>query len=215
MSNYSSYISSCANIDDIVEICHQHLPGDYKYRPWTYPDLKHGTDLLMSDTALDCYMSAYGEMHIGKCRAAMTNFPFNELNGSIEIVDWGCGQGIGSGSIVDILKQRDLLQWVKRITLIEPSTKALSRAVCNLTVLTENRIEINPVNKYLPSSDEEGLLSIESLNYTYSNIIHLFSNILDYKGKENGYLKKWISDNNATIKNIRIRGREEVLVIYE
>ena len=184
MSNYSSYISSCANIDDIVEICHQHLLDAYKHRPWTYPDLKlkHGTDLLMSDTALDCYMSAYGEMHIGKCRAAMTNFPFNELNGSIEIVDWGCGQGIGSGSIVDILKQRDLLQWVKRITLIEPSTKALSRAVCNLTVLTENRIEINPINKYLPSSDEGGLLSIERLNYTYSNIIHVFSNILDVKG---------------------------------
>lgn len=43
----------------------------------------------------------------------------------------------------------------------------------------------------------------------------LISNILDYKGKENIYLKKWIKDNDALVKNIKVRGREEVLVTYE
>ncbi len=43
----------------------------------------------------------------------------------------------------------------------------------------------------------------------------LLSNILNYKGKENIYLKNWISENNAKIINIKVRGREEVLIIYE
>lgn len=43
----------------------------------------------------------------------------------------------------------------------------------------------------------------------------LISNILEYKGKENIYLKKWIKDNDALVKNIKVRGREEVLVTYE
>ncbi len=43
----------------------------------------------------------------------------------------------------------------------------------------------------------------------------LISNILEYKGKENKYLKEWINENKASVKNIKIRGREEVLVIYE
>ena len=43
----------------------------------------------------------------------------------------------------------------------------------------------------------------------------LLSNILNYKGKENIYLKNWISENDARIINIKVRGREEVLIIYE
>ncbi|MBQ3420515.1 MAG: DNA adenine methylase [Romboutsia sp.] len=43
----------------------------------------------------------------------------------------------------------------------------------------------------------------------------LISNILNYKEKENRHLKEWIIKSNAKIKKIKIRGREEVLVIYE
>ena len=43
----------------------------------------------------------------------------------------------------------------------------------------------------------------------------LLSNIMNYKGKENIYLKNWISENDARIINIKVRGREEVLIIYE
>lgn len=43
----------------------------------------------------------------------------------------------------------------------------------------------------------------------------LISNILDYKGKENTYLKNWIISNRASVKEINIRGRKEVLIIYE
>ena len=41
------------------------------------------------------------------------------------------------------------------------------------------------------------------------------SNIVEYKGRTNEYLAKWISANKPLVKNIVIRGREEVLIIYE
>ena len=41
------------------------------------------------------------------------------------------------------------------------------------------------------------------------------SNIVKYKGRKNEYLAKWISANKPLVKNIVIRGREEVLIIYE
>lgn len=43
----------------------------------------------------------------------------------------------------------------------------------------------------------------------------LISNIINYKGKTNAYLREWISENNPITKKILIRGREEVLIIYE
>lgn len=176
---YSELICNCRNIDDIINNCHEAIPLQYKAKPWTFPELNHGIDLLSSENALNCYMSAYGDMHVTKCRAAMMNFPFLQLQGSIEIVDWGCGQGIGSATIVDVLRQHDLLQWIRKITLIEPSGQALMRAVQNIKQITNNSVEIDSRNKFLPSKgvDKESIL--ESFGYKYTNIIHIFSNILD------------------------------------
>ena len=119
MSTYADNIrrSSCKTINHIIEWCHEALPLEWKAYPWRHPELNHGIDLLASDEALNCYMSAYGEMHSNKCRAAMMCFPFGQLKGAVEIVDWGCGQGIGSATVVDVLQQHNLLIWVKRITL--------------------------------------------------------------------------------------------------
>lgn len=176
---YSEQINKCHNIDDIINVCHKAIPQQYKTMPWTHPELSRSIALLASEDALNCYMSAYGDMHATKCRAAMMNFPFHQLQGNIEIVDWGCGQGIGSATIIEILQQRDLLRWLRKITLIEPSESALIRAILNVKQLTHNIVEIDPKNKYLPSTgiSEENTLS--PIGYKYSNVIHVFSNILD------------------------------------
>lgn len=183
MTEYNDIIkgSSCTNIESIVELCHQMIPLQYKAHPWTHQELVHGLNLLVSDDALNCYMSAYGEMHVGKCRAAMMNFPFEEIQGSVEIVDWGCGQGIGSATVVDVLKQHGLLQWVKRITLIEPSQQALNRAECNISKITNSSVEIQTHRKFLPTKENESKDVLTSVGYNYSNVIHIFSNILDVK----------------------------------
>lgn len=114
MGDYKHAISDVKiqSINDIVDCCHDSLPEQFKTFPWRHPELNHGIDLLASDEALNCYMSAYGDMHISKCRAAMMSFPYEELTGNIEIVDWGCGQGIGSATVIDVLKQRERLSWV-------------------------------------------------------------------------------------------------------
>lgn len=169
------------NISSIIKLCHELLPEQWKSYPWKHPELVHGIGLLASDEALNCYMSAYGEMHVGKLRAAIMNFPFNKLVGSIEIVDWGCGQGIGSATLIEILQQRDLLKWVKRITLVEPSPNAIQRALCNISKMVDNNIEINAINKFMPATVEVTGEVVTSIGYRYSNVIHVFSNILDVK----------------------------------
>lgn len=176
---YAEDIRLCNSIDDIIDYCHNALPLEYKGRPWTHPELRHGINLLASDIALNCYMSAYGDMHVTKCRAAMMNFPFNDIRGSIEIVDWGCGQGIGSATIIEVLRQRDLLQWLRKVTLIEPSHSAIERANDNIRTLTHDTVEIDAKNLFLPANGIAEGKTLSPIGYRYNNVIHVFSNILD------------------------------------
>ena len=176
---YVEDIRQCNSIDDIIDYCHDALPIEYKGRPWTHPELKRGINLLASDVALNCYMSAYGDMHVTKCRAAMMNFPFNDIQGSIEIVDWGCGQGIGSATIIEVLRQRNLLQWLRKVTLIEPSRSAIERANDNIRTLTHNTVEIDVKNLFLPANGIAEGETLSPIGYRYNNVIHIFSNILD------------------------------------
>ena len=170
---YAEDIKQCNSIDDIIDYCHNALPEEYKGRPWTHPELNHGINLLASDVALNCYMSAYGDMHVTKCRAAMMNFPFNDIQGSIEIVDWGCGQGIGSATIIEVLRQRNLFQWLRKITLIEPSHSAIERANDNIRTLTHGTVKIDVKNLFLPANDIVEGETLNSIGYRYLSLIHI------------------------------------------
>ena len=176
---YAEDIRRYNSIDDIIDYCHNALPNEYKGKPWMHPELQHGVNLLESDEALNCYMSAYGDMHVTKCKAAMMNFPFSDIQGSIEIVDWGCGQGIGSATIIEVLKQRDLLQWLRKVTLIEPSRSAIERANDNIRTITHGTVEIDVKNLFLPANGIAEGEALSSIGYRYPNVIHVFSNILD------------------------------------
>lgn len=195
--DYSELIEKCHNINDIIDVCHEAIPKEHKAMPWKHPELNHGIGLLSSEDALNCYMSAYGEMHVTKCRAAMMNFPFQQLQGNIEIVDWGCGQGIGAATIVDILQQRDLLRWLRKITLIEPSEKALSRATQNVKQITRNYVEIDSKNKYLPSKGIDEDYTLSSIGYKFANVIHVFSNILDVPTIDLGTVARMVASSHG------------------
>lgn len=190
---YAEDIKQCNSIDDIIDYCHNALPEEYKGRPWTHPELNHGINLLASDVALNCYMSAYGDMHVTKCRAAMMNFPFNDIQESIEIVDWGCGQGIGSATIIEVLRQRNLFQWLRKITLIEPSHSAIERANDNIRTLTHGTVKIDVKNLFLPANDIVEGETLNSIGYRYNNIIHVFSNILDVTAIDLGIVAKMVA----------------------
>lgn len=163
-------------IEKIIDISNELLPLELRERPWE--NLVHGTNLLSTDEQLCRYMLAYGEMHEVKCRAAFQHFPFDKLVSNIEIVDWGCGQGLATCVALDILKDRGLFDQVKKITLIEPSSAALARAKVNVTHIVRGSASIHTINKYLPGYSEE-LDCVKSYQPEMPHVIHLFSNILD------------------------------------
>ena len=65
-------------------------------------------------------------------------------------------------------------------------------------------------------TDSEEIRMINFLNILIKKKCKIIiSNILEYKGRKNNYLKQWIELNNPHVENITIRGREEVLIVYE
>lgn len=176
MSEYLDLISQCRlfSMDDFIRISQKLLPPEYKSCPWNY--VNHGVGLLETEEQLCAYIVAYGEMHQVKCKAAFQNFPFESLT-NFEIVDWGCGQGIATLTLIDMLRERGKLNLFRQATLIEPSLIALSRAQLNVNKASNGSINIIPINKYLPGNKTKE--EITGINYTYDIVIHLFSNILD------------------------------------
>lgn len=162
-------------MDDFIKVSKELLPHKFHVRPWTYID--HGVGLLSTEEELCAYIVAYGEMHSIKCRAAFQNFNFDSIDTSVEIIDWGCGQGVGALTFVDMLRERDKLKLLKRVTLIEPSLIALNRATINMQKATNGSVLVLPINKYLPGNGT--VEEIDGVDYVHTNVVHIFSNILD------------------------------------
>lgn len=115
-------------------------------------------------------------------RAALQNFPFDKLPlNNIEIVDWGCGQGLATLTLIDVFRKHNVLDRIKRIKLIEPSSAAITRAEANVrNALYGRNVTITAVNKYLPAEFESGRsIRPADVEFTCPATIHLFSNILD------------------------------------
>lgn len=185
MGEYEHKIEETRNfsLSKLIEICRGMLPSQYANRPYTHPELSNGVALLHSEEGMNAYIAAYGEMHQAKCRAALQNFPFDDITGSVEIVDWGCGQGLGSLCVIEALNQHDKLNWLKRVTLVEPCGETLSRAAVNVEKATNGCVFINSVNEYMPPTEKDGNEDcLDEISYFYHYVIHVFSNILDVPG---------------------------------
>ena len=175
----------------LVENCYNALPPEMRNRPWEYTD--HGRKVLTNDEELNAYLAAYGEIHIVKCRAALQNFPFDDLQMyAYEIFDWGCGQGIATLTLLDMLRERNKLSGLKKITLVEPSLPALTRAKQWAEMFAGPGVEIVALNKFIPSSVEEKM--DEALCKTQVSI-NLMSNILDIKSLS----LKWMAEKTSSL----------------
>jgi hypothetical protein len=165
------------DVASFVEQCYSKLPYNLKRRPWEVTN--HGRDVLKTEDQLNAYLAAYGEIHIVKCRAALQNFPFEDIrNYTFEIFDWGCGQGIATLTLVEMLRERALLKSLKKVTLIEPSQEALKRATSWVKKAVGPGVEIISVNEFIPSSDDG---KMDSVSCSSDRSINLFSNILDIR----------------------------------
>ena len=149
-------------------------------RRWNfYREMNHGWKILQSQEELEAYMSLYGEMHKFKCRAGIQNFPYEKLGYGIQLVDWGCGQGVATLCFLESLEERGYIDRVQKITLIEPSIPALERARNNiLQAITGLNIEVEAINSKLPS-DKDNFIGLNLITLSKSTTVHFFSNILD------------------------------------
>ena len=136
--------------------------------------LNRGVDILDSEALLQMYLYSFGDMH-----AAKLNYAFENLNECIkrekevELIDYGCGQGIASMCYHDYIKNVNPTQIVSKIILIEPSEMALSRASLLCEVFFPNA-KVITINKNFEKLSKDEIQLTESVQ-----TIHLFSNILD------------------------------------
>ena len=124
----------CANLNRLYE----RNPTNFKFstiRSLTkdcgvHHELQRGVKQLDSYEQLSHYIFAFGLMHQAKLQQAYHSvFSNNHLamNGqSIEIIDYGCGQGIGTICLIDYIKEQTNRNCkIVNVKLIEPSILAL------------------------------------------------------------------------------------------
>ena len=139
-----------------------------------FDQLNRGVELLDNEPLLQMYFYSYGQMHAEKLMYAFKQLsPYITSAEKIDIVDYGCGQGLATMCYHDFIKGYNLQQKVHSITLIEPSAVALSRAelLCNCFF---PEATITAIQK---GFDE--LLEDDIRIDTDCPTLHLFSNILD------------------------------------
>lgn len=141
-----------------------------------FRSLGRGVKILETEEQLYAYMYGYGEMHATKLRDAFVHLNNQDFNSNLNIVDWGCGQAIGSMIFFDrsILLGKEKL--IKRVILIEPSEICLKRASLHMSKYCSTS-EITTINKEIDNLKESDFES--DLNGTN---VHIFSNILDIEG---------------------------------
>lgn len=149
------------------------LPAEL--RDELHEELKRGVVVLDSEPALHMYLYSFGLMHIAKLKYAFDKAKehISRYKSDVEIVDYGCGQGLATICYHDFLIAEGIAQNVKRITLIEPSTMALSRAELLCSRFFPHA-EVLAINKSFDS-----IISNEIATSEKHPTIHLFSNILD------------------------------------
>ena len=130
-------------------------------------DLGRGVKILEDQNQLYAYMSRFGNMHYAKMLAALEIVNLQTI-GQVEVLDWGCGQGLASLVLIENYELN-----ISLITLIDPSDVALKRAALHINHLTPG-LALSTVCKKIND------LIPNDFNTSQDKIkVHLFSNILD------------------------------------
>lgn len=174
------YIEQLYNIQNpsfnsIIELNASLVPLQYRSRPWQYPGLNHGTAVLTTEEQCNAYIAAYGNMHQGKINEVLDEIKINDFaNTDLQIIDWGCGQGLATICLFDFFNKHNLsLDLVKKVVLIEPSEVARDRAKTHVNAYLRDEDKIVVIGKYIDDVKVDDMVSDEPVT------LHLFSNILD------------------------------------
>ena len=152
-----------------------------------YNNLLRGEKIIDDERLLYKYLVSFGNKHKDKLYSSFEVIIENIKNEKFDIIDWGCGQGTATMLLLNYAKERDITLDIDNITLIEPSSLALSRALLHIDVLKQKNYNVKAINSDLDCLNENNL-QIQSNNKT----LHLFSNILDIESfiLDNTFFKK-------------------------
>lgn len=157
------------NFDSIREISVNQWQGINESS--VFYSLQRGVKVLTEEKQLFSYLYSYGKMHFKKMTSSISYLPDEFFNKNIDIIDWGCGQGLATISLFDYFNQN--LESFKKVTLIEPSELAIKRASLHVQKLIKD-IDILTIHK-----DLDSLTSNDFIKDSFNVKVHLFSNILD------------------------------------
>ena len=139
-----------------------------------YEALNRGIDILDSEPQMTAYLFSFGKMHQAKLKYAFSHLPTDLLlQPEINIVDYGCGQALGTMCYADFLHEKGYLQKVKTVTLIEPSECCLKRAALHTSVFFP-QAEIRTIHKSFDELCEGDTYCDED-----APTLHILSNVLD------------------------------------
>lgn len=147
-----------------------------------------GTKILESESELFSYTYRFWNMHRAKLEGALSLLEVDSFKGDINLIDWGCGQGVASLTFFEEFGVKN----IKSCTLIEPSSFAIKRAALHVSLYDE-KIIIKTICKELDF--------VKSLDLPESNgiTVHLFSNILDIETYDQNLLTDLISENSKGV----------------
>ena len=151
--------------------------------------LNRGIDILDSEPQMTAYLFAFGKMHQAKLNYAFGKLPEEFLEQpEINIIDYGCGQALGTMCYIDFLNKNNYWQKVNSITLIDPSEICLKRAALHVSVFFPEA-RIITINKRFNDLNERDIACNEWLDGLYMRReieenelipkLHIFSNVLD------------------------------------
>lgn len=136
--------------------------------------LEHGLADLTSEDEMDMYLSSYGAIHQEKLLLAFNHLPHKLLaEDKISVIDYGCGQGIASMVLCDVLQSIVGHPYmVSDFHLIEPSQVCIKRAIDFIH-------DFNPEAKIVYFNNPCEDIWRMDIRPKSDVVIHLFSNVID------------------------------------
>lgn len=144
---------------------------------------------------LNQYINLYWPLHLEKLNDAFKVLFFKKhesFKNKVDIIDWGCGQGIASFSYIDYLKNKKFAPNIASLTLIDQSKNSLNRAEYFCRRIHGEDLKINCIVSDLNKLDPKEIPQSNS-----PITIHLFSNILDVEGLDIAHIAKCVEAANG------------------
>lgn len=148
---------------DIRNLAKSHAPIDTTLEG-------RGKEIIDNVSDLAVYLSNYGNMHFAKMMSAFEP-PFPPPSDKIDLIDWGCGQGIASMAFIEKFGSEK----INLIVLIDPSEHSLRRAALHCRKLAPEARIITKCAGF------DNLQPGDLPRPTCDTAVNLFSNVLDMK----------------------------------